>query len=179
MAERVALLVIDVQDGLCCGKWACHDIDTVIARINGLAKAARAAGAPVVFVQHEEADGLVHGSAAWQLDARLDAQPDDLHLRKTACDSFHRTELQALLRSRGVDAIVACGLQSEFCVDSTVRGALAHGYPVTLAADAHSTLDNGVLTAAQISAHHNATLGSLGSYGPRVTLARAADVRFA
>jgi len=60
-------------------------------------------------------------------------------------------------------------LQSEFCVDSTVRGALAHGYPVTLVSDGHSTLDNGALRAAQISAHHNATLVNLGSYGPKVT----------
>jgi len=73
---------------------------------------------------------------------------------------------------------VICGLQSEFCVDSTTRRALALGYPVTLVSDGHSTLDNGVLTAAQISAHHNQTLATLDSYGPRVTTVLAEDVRF-
>ena len=62
-------------------------------------------------------------------------------------------------------------------MDSTVRGALARGYPVVLLADAHSTMDNGVLSAAQISAHHNATLANVDSFGPRERAIAAADLR--
>ncbi len=68
------------------------------------------------------------------------------------------------------------GLQSEFCVDTTTRRALALGYAVTLIADGHSTMDNGVLSAAQISAHHNVTLANITSFGPRVTAIQASDV---
>jgi len=39
-----------------------------------------------------------------------------------------------------VGRLAVCGLQGEFCVDSTVRRVLALGYPVTLPSDAHSTL---------------------------------------
>ena len=63
-------------------------------------------------------------------------------------------------------------------MDSTVRRALALGYPLVLVSDAHSTVDNGVLSAAEISAHHNTTLANIGSFGPRVTLTKAAEVRF-
>jgi len=175
---KTALLIIDVQKALCTGQWSAHGMDEVIGRINALAGKARAAGAPVVLIQHEESDGpLQADTEGWELDDRLAVQPGDIRLRKTACDSFHRTQLQPLLESHGVDALVVCGLQSEFCVDSTVRGALARGYPVVLAADAHSTMDNGVLTAAQITAHHNATLANLGSFGPRVAVTPAAEVR--
>ena len=174
-----ALLVIDVQHLLCNGDEAAFDIKRVIERINGVAAKARAAGAPVFVIQHEDNGPLRHGGNGWQLDARLSVQPDDLRLRKTACDSFHHTELQALLRARGVERLVVCGLQSEFCVDTTVRRALALGYPVVLVSDAHSTLDNGVLTAAQIAAHHTTTLAHLESFGPRVTPVAAAEVRFA
>jgi nicotinamidase-related amidase len=175
---KSALLVIDVQQALCTGKYAAFDIERVVARINDVAGKTRAAGAPVIFVQHE-ADGspLQHDSAGWQLDERLDVRPTDLRLRKSASDAFHQTDLQALLQSRGIDRLIVCGLQSEFCVDSTVRRALDLGYPVMLVSDAHSTMDNGVLPAAQISAHHNATLRNLDSYAPKVTLATAADLR--
>ena len=177
---KTALLIIDVQTAMCTGRWAMFDIERVIDRINAAAAAARAVGWPVVWVQHEGADSpLEHGSAGWQLDARLHARPDDLRVRKTANDAFHRTELHAQLQTRGIGRLVVCGLQSEFCVDSTVRGALAHGYAVELVGDAHSTMDNGVLTAAQISAHHNATLANVDSYGPRVTVTPAAQLRFA
>ena len=138
---------------------------------------ARAAGVPVLLVQHEEEAGPLRAdSAGWQLAEALDTAPADLRVRKTTPDSFHRTELQRLLRERGVGALVVCGLQSDFCVDTTVRRALALGYHVTLAADAHTTLDNGVLTAAQIAAHHNATLAQMTGFGPRMTVVRAAEV---
>ena len=177
---KTALLVIDVQQLLCSGQWACHDIDAVVDRINALAARARAAGLPVIVIQHEEPESpMAHGAPGWQLYSRLDAKPEDIRIRKTTPDSFLRTELDARLGERGADSVVICGLQSEYCVDSTTRGALAHGYPVTLASDAHSTIDNGVLKAAEISAHHNATLAGMSSFGPRVTVMPAAQIAFA
>jgi nicotinamidase-related amidase len=175
---KTALLIIDVQQVLCSGEWAAFDIDGVVDRINAVSAQVRAAGAPVILIQHEEDEGpLQFNEAAWQLYSRLAVHPSDIRLRKTACDSFYRTDLHALLQSHHIESLLVCGLQSEFCVDSTVRGALAHGYPVTLISDAHSTLDNGVMSAAQITAHHNATLANLGSYGPRVTPTAAAEVQ--
>lgn len=177
--RKPALLIIDVQRALCAGEWAAFEIDKVIARINAVAAQARAAGAPVILIQHEEDhDQMRYGAEGWQLADGLDAQPSDIRLRKTACDSFHQTELQRLLQERGVTELVVCGLQSEFCVDATVRRALGLGYPLTLVADGHTTLDNGVLSAAQITAHHNATLGNMHSDGLRIEAVAAARVRF-
>jgi nicotinamidase-related amidase len=171
-----ALLIIDVQHAVCHGEDAAFDMAAVIQRINSLSAKGRMAGVPVILIQHEDDGTLSCGSDGWQLDARLQLHDSDLRVRKTRCDSFRHTDLQELLVSRGVDHLVICGLQSEFCVESTVRAALALGYPVTLVADGHSTVDNGVLTGAQISAHHNTTLANLGSFGPRVTPVPAADV---
>ena len=173
-----ALLAIDVQRALCTGDYAAFDIERVIERINTIAAQARSTGAPVVFIQHEEAEGpLQADSAGWQLADGLSVSTQDLRVRKTACDSFHETGLQALLQQRGITRLVVCGLQTDFCVDTTVRRALALGYGVALVADAHSTIDNGVLSAAQIVAHHNATLSNLTSFGPRVEVVPASDVR--
>ena len=126
---NTALLVIDVQTALCTGDEAAFDIQRIIERINAVAAKARAVGAPVFVIQHEDDGPLQHGSEGWQLDARLSAQPDDISLRKTACDSFHHTELQALLQARGVEQLVVCGLQSDFCIDSTVRARAGTGLP--------------------------------------------------
>lgn len=176
MPKKPALLIIDVQHALCTGDEAAFDIDAVVDRINSVAAKARAAGAPVIYIQHESDGALQVGTGGWQLYERLAVRPEDLRVRKTGSDSFHGTELQALLRAQDVDSLVVCGLQSEFCVDSTVRRALALGYPVTLVADGHSTVANGILSAAQISAHHNYTLTNIGSYGPRAEAIVAADL---
>ena len=72
-----AVLVIDVQQGLCVGPDAAHDCAGTIARINHVTRQARSAGVPVIFVQHESRTGyLEHGSPDWQLAApRVKAVP--------------------------------------------------------------------------------------------------------
>jgi nicotinamidase-related amidase len=175
-----ALLIIDVQNALCSGDYAAFDIEHVIDRINAIAAGARSARLPVVLVQHQEDEGpLQAGTPGWQIAARLLTKPDDLRVHKTTPDSFHGTELHALLQSQDVRRLVVCGLQTEYCVDTTVRRALALGYEVLLVADAHSTLDNGVLSAPQIVAHTNATLAGMSSFGPRVTVKPAREVAIA
>ncbi len=81
--------------------------------------------------------------------------------------------LREMLHQKQIDELVVCGLQTDCCVDATVRRSVALGYPVVLVSDAHSTIDQGDRSAAQIVAEHNEALRNL---GPRVTLARADEV---
>ena len=174
-----ALLIIDVQQILCSGGNVAHDVDRVVDRINLVSREARNAGALVVVIQHETQGGdMNHGTNGWHLAPALETGGSDVYVRKTTPDSFLDTGLHDILRSRGITNLVICGLQSEFCVDTTTRRAMALGYPVVLVSDGHSTVDNGVLSAAQISAHHNQTLSNIESFGPRTIAMAAADVRF-
>ncbi|MBO9536266.1 cysteine hydrolase family protein [Herbaspirillum sp.] len=173
-----ALLIIDVQHALCAGPDAVAEPARVIAAINLLSQRARAADVPVICVQHEDNGEMAHGSTGWQLVQGLETAPQDVMLRKRGSDAFHQTELQSMLKMRHISHLVVCGMQTEFCVESTVRRALALGYPVTLADDAHTTAGDGVLEAAQIIAHHNTTLSRLGAYGVRTTLMAAQNISF-
>ena len=173
---KTALLIIDVQQGLCEGKHATFESQRVIANINMVSKKVRDAGALVIFIQHESSSGLLaFGSKAWQLADGLHIEPSDLRLRKTASDSFHQTELDALLKQHAITDLIICGMQTEFCVDTTVRRALALTYPVVLVADAHTTEDSEILTAAQIIRHHNHTLTNIDSFGVVAVAIAASD----
>jgi nicotinamidase-related amidase len=172
-----ALLIIDVQQGLCEGEGRAFESDEVIARINGVAAQVRSAGWPVVFIQHESRAGyLEHGSREWQLAEGLLAEEGDLRVRKTTPDAFQGTDLDALLKERGVSELIVCGMHTEFCVDTTIRRALALGYPVTLVSDAHTSAGNAVLTPRLVIEHHNATLTNISSFGPRVLAVASADL---
>lgn len=158
---ETALIVIDMQ----VGNFTCDPpIDNgarLLEKVCVLLAKARAAGAPVVFIQNDgPQDGIdAPGTPGWQLHPAVDAQPSEVVVRKTTPDSFHATPLQEILTGWGVKRLVACGLQTEYCIDTTVRRAFSLGYEVTLAADAHSTWDGEALPAAQIIAHHNSVLG--------------------
>ncbi|KAB8145712.1 cysteine hydrolase [Chloroflexia bacterium SDU3-3] len=173
-----ALLIIDVQRGLFDDEPRPFEADLVVERINGLAELARAAGAPVAFIQHEDAGKLAYQSQGWQLERQLQVDKADLRVRKTTPDSFLRTELAALLAERGVRHVVICGYASEFCVDTTARRAAALGYAVTLAADAHTTRDRPHASAADIRQHHNATLPEITSFGVEIQALPAGAITF-
>lgn len=174
---NTALLIIDVQQALCTGDEAAYEIDLVIERINALSAKARAAHVPVIFVQHEEAEGpLRPDGEGWQLADGLVTLPEEPRIRKKTPDSFHKTTLEDVLKERRIGHLIICGLQSDCCIDSTVRRALALGYDVTLVEDAHSTMGNGILTAPQIIAHHNLLLKYMNSFGPRMQALKAADI---
>ena len=51
-------------------------------------------------------------------------------------------------------------MQTEMCVNSACRGAVALGYRVGLVADGHTTYDTPVIDAERIIAHHNRLLGN-------------------
>ena len=174
--KKQALVVIDMQSGLVPGAYREKEL---VATINDLARRARAAEVPVVFVQHNHATygPLMRGASGWEIFDALDLAPDDLRVEKEASDAFHETTLAADLLSLGVEEIVVTGLQTEYCVDTTCRAALSKGFDVVLAADAHSTGD-ALLPAADVVAHHNAVLTNLAHPRFKIRAIPAAEIEF-
>jgi nicotinamidase-related amidase/GNAT superfamily N-acetyltransferase len=178
-AHDTALLVIDVQRGLFDDDPRPFEADTVVDRINALAARAREAGVPVVLVQHER-DGtpVERGTPGWSFERRLEVRDEDTVVHKTTPDAFLRTTLSGHLAEWGTRRLVICGFASEFCVDTTTRRAAAQGFPVILAADAHTTHDKPHATGAQIRRHHNATLADIASFGPEIVAMPSAEIDF-
>ena len=162
-----ALLVIDIQRAAFDGA-RCPPIDSpdrLVRNACALVEAARAGGHAVVFVQHcEGADQpFEEGSEHWLLHESLMPAPGEVRLKKYESSSFAGTELDAELRSKGVEELVLCGLQSEFCVSNTARSALELGYLVRIAQDGHGTWPSDGKTAAQIETEVNSQLAGAGA----------------
>ena len=57
-------------------------------------------------------------------------------------DSFEGTNLEQVLADAHVGRLVVAGAQTDACIRSTIHGAFARGYDVTLVGDAHTTEDH-------------------------------------
>jgi len=172
-----AILIIDVQQGLCEGEGAAFDCKGTISRINNVSHHARDSGKPVIFIQHESESGyLEYQTAEWQLANGLKSESNDIFVRKTTPDAFLRTDLLEVLKKHDITDLIVCGMHSEFCVDTTTREALSLGYPVTLISDGHTSAGNSELTPQQVIAHHNATLTNISSFGPVATTILSKDL---
>jgi nicotinamidase-related amidase len=154
--DVIGLLVIDMQVGLFAGA-ARHDADGVVRRINELARAVRAKGQTVVFIQHDGSKGtsLEPQTPGWEILPTLDRRPTDPVVRKTACDSFYRSGLEEVLRERKITRLLVTGCATDFCVDTTIRSAASKDYDVIVVADGHTTADRPHLSAEKIIEHHN------------------------
>jgi nicotinamidase-related amidase len=171
----VALLVIDVQMFGFGEDSPVHAGESLLANVCDLIARARAAGVSVIYVQHCGAEGEIiePGSPAWEIHPAIAPAEGEPVVQKRHPDAFQETTLQAALESSNVKRLFIAGMQTEYCVDTTCRRAYSLGYNVVLAEDAHSTWDTEHLTAPQIIAHHNATLGDW-----FVTLKAARDIIF-
>jgi nicotinamidase-related amidase len=154
-AKMKALIVIDMQVGLFEGETPRHDAEGVIQRVNKLAKDVRATGGIVIFIQHEDDGYFKRGKNCWEILPTLERKDTDLLVFKQACDSFYESELDDLLKKRGVQQLIVTGCATDFCVDTTIRSAASKNYEVVVVADGHTTKDRPHLDAITIIKHHN------------------------
>jgi nicotinamidase-related amidase len=183
-SKPTALVVIDVQGAMMDDypdDPSPFRKDEVLANIGTMLANARTAGSKVIFVRHVETKYplMSPGHPAFDVHPAIAPLKGETVIDKTACDSFCETDLEPILREAGVTHLVTCGMQTDFCVDSATRSAMHRGFNVTLATDAHSTWDNGVLTAEQIIAHHNKVLPSLPGPGTDISGKESAEIEFA
>jgi nicotinamidase-related amidase len=160
-----ALVIIDAQNEYLDGKLALPDVRPAVDALARLLAKARAAGAPVVHIQHKgRAGGLfdldARGGAI--IDAAMPASGEHL-VQKPLPNAFAQTGLDATLKKLGRTQLVIAGFMTHMCVSSTARAALDLGYKATVAADASATRDlpdpmGGVISAAAL---HRAALAAL------------------
>ncbi len=134
--QQAVLLVVDVQVGVMAECW---DAARVIGNVARAVDKARAQAVPVVWVQHEDDQLVVRGSAPWQWVPELQPRQGDAHIGKRFNSSFESTELDATLDRLGASHLVLAGAQSNWCIRATAHAALDRGYDLTLVKDAHTT----------------------------------------
>lgn len=170
------LLVIDMQEGLLEGDPK-RDLAGVVERINRPGRRVRERGGAVVFVQHAgpAGDDFEPGSPGWKLLSALEVGPGDRVVAKALNDAFFETSLRANLMALGVDRLLIAGWATDFCVDATVRSAVALGFQVVIVADGHTLSDRPHLPAERVIEHHHWVWANLIAPRP-VHIVRAAEI---
>jgi nicotinamidase-related amidase len=151
---NIALLVIDVQNGVVAGAYA---RDSVVTNIGALVERARRESIPVIWVQHSD-EAVLRGSPNWRIVPELTPDSVEPLVEKNYGDAFEETKLESVLSNLGVGRLVVVGAQSDMCIRSTLHGAFVRGYDVLLVSDAHTTEDLtqwGAPPPEQVIAHTN------------------------
>ena len=178
VGPRTALLVVDMQnafllDGV--GHNIIAPARDIVPNINRLASALRRYGGTVIWIQATATDAAVaawsvlhddmmtptererriastrRGSLGHKLWAELDVHPGDPTVEKTHYSAFIQgsSDIEVLLRSRGIDTVIVTGTVTGVCCESTARDAMMRNFRTVMVSDAN---------AARTDAEHNAAL---------------------
>ncbi|WP_439589528.1 cysteine hydrolase family protein [Hydrogenophaga sp.] len=160
---RCVLLIVDMQNDFCAPggfidavmKKDVASAAEILPRVQGLIDAARSAGVPVVWLRADYSHDRIPDSMAVKLAASGITQecckPDtpgadwygglmpaagEAIVTKHSYSGFTGTDMQAVLSATGRQTVVFAGVQTQICVESTLRDAHAHGWLCVAAEDA-------------------------------------------
>jgi len=105
--------------------------------LTDLFPAKRDRGNPSLRIGEEGPMGrlLVRGSAGHDIVPELAPRPGEVVLDKPGKGSFYATDLETILRARGITHLVVTGVTTEVCVQSTVREANDRGFESLILSD--------------------------------------------
>ncbi|MFW2587285.1 isochorismatase family protein [Sagittula sp. SSi028] len=93
---------------------------------------------------------LAKGGWDYALVDELTPGPDDIVLPKTRYSGFWNTQLNAILRARGIENVVFCGIATNVCVETSIRDAFHNEFFAVLLEDACHQLGDDMIRAASI-----------------------------
>jgi ureidoacrylate peracid hydrolase len=174
---HAALLVVDVQNDFCSSDGAfgrlgrdLHRVQEMVPRLKRVIEAARRVGATVIFARYAQTPATesdVHLEQRGRGRADIEycqegtegaefyevaPQSDDPIVTKHRYSAFINTDLNLILRSKGIRTLVMTGVATNGCVEATARDGFMHDYYIVFVDDCAATYSN---------EQHQATLNNI------------------
>ena len=148
------LIVIDMQKALMDDEL--YNRDGLLKNVASIIAAARANGVEVIYVQHDAGPGtgFSMGDEAFEIADEVAPQAGEKVFVKTINSCFGNKDFTAYLEAAKDDTLMIVGLQTNFCIDATVKSAFERGYDVIVPEGAHSTFDNPYMTGETTCAYY-------------------------
>ncbi len=149
------LLVVDMQKGIV--DEDLYAFDTFMVKTLNLIDTARKNNVEVVFVQHDAGtgSGMSVGDKEFEIIDEICPKPDEKVFIKTINSCFGNREFKEYLKQKDDKRLMIIGLQTNYCIDATVKSAFERGYEVIIPEGTNSTFDNDYMTGETTYKYYN------------------------
>ncbi len=160
--EKTAMIVVDMQNDFV-QEGAPIEIPrarAMVPRLNRLLDVCRAHEIPVIYIHHvirggdidagrladhheviRNSKAIIAGTQNVEIYEGLKPHPGDLVVAKPRYSAFYGTDLEAILRSKGIDTLIISGTVTNVCCESTTRDAFSRDYKVIFLSDGNAAGD--------------------------------------
>ena len=136
------LLAVDMQKGI--ADEELYAYDTFMERTARLIDEARKNGVEVIYVQHDAGpeSGLSAGDEGFEIAGRVAPRAGEKVFVKTINSCFGNRDFTQYMEQQDDKRLMIIGLQTNWCIDCTVKSAFERGYEVIIPEGTNSTFDN-------------------------------------
>ncbi len=139
----MVLLVIDTQKGITDDRL--YGFRTLEEKIKTLIEASRECGVEVIYIRHDDGpgSGFSKGDADFEIYDGFAPEKGEKIFDKNVNSAFHdSTGLTKYLESKNIKVVIAVGLQTDYCVDATIKSGFEKGFKMIVPEYCNSTRDN-------------------------------------
>ena len=149
------LLVVDMQKALVVEDL--YNFNTFTDRTARLVDAARENNVEVIFVQHDAGpgSGLSAGDEEFEIIDRIAPKEGEKVFVKTINSCFGNKEFKEYVMHQEDKRLMIIGLQTNYCIDCTVKSAFERGFEVIIPEGTNSTFDNDYMTGETTVRYYN------------------------
>ncbi|GAA0701666.1 cysteine hydrolase family protein [Paraclostridium ghonii] len=151
----MVLLVVDTQKLITNEKL--YNFHGFVSNIEKLIDIARKNHIEVIYVRHDDGDEseLTKGSKGFEIYEKFKPCNEEKIFDKKVNSAFKNTGLLEYLRSKKEKDIIVVGLQTDYCIDATIKCGFEHGFNIIVPAYANTTVDNSFICAEQSYKYYN------------------------
>ena len=149
------LIVVDIQKGITDERL--YDFDVFIKNVKNIIDSARKTDVEVVYVQHDDGPGTGFsiGDIDFEIADQVAPMPGEKIFVKEINSFFGNKELAEYLEKDADKELMIVGLQTNFCIDASVKSAFERGYKVIIPEGTNSTFDNDYMDGATTYKYYN------------------------
>ena len=151
----MVLLVVDTQKLITNNRL--YNFCVFENNVKKLIAGARENGVEVIYVRHDDGAGaeLTKGTEGFEIYEGFKPEQDEMIFDKTVNSSFKGTGLLQYLREKNEQEVVVVGLQTDYCIDATVKCGFEHGFKMIVPENTNSTFDNDFMSSEDSYKYYN------------------------
>ena len=151
----MVLLVIDIQKGITDNRL--YDFEGFINNTKRVIETARSNNIEVIYVRHDDGPGTGFsvGDEDFEIADQIAPAGAEKIFDKTINSCFGNKELSEYLQNMDDKRLMIVGLQTNYCIDASVKSAFEKGFEVYIPAGTNSTFDNDYMDAETTYHYYN------------------------